>query len=320
MISLAEIEAAQRRIADKVRRTPVLRGAPRKLQLPGQPDLWLKLESLQISGSFKARGASHKVAMLGPDALAAGLVTASGGNHGIGVAYAGWQAGAPVCVYLPASSPAEKAATLEGWGATVIRHGAVWDDANEAALRAADADGLTYIHPFADPVVIAGQGTIGLEILEALPEVDTVIVAIGGGGLISGVASAIKAIRPNARVIGVEPIGAPTLRESVRAGELITLGAIETQVGVLAPRRSAGINLEIITALVDDIVLVSDAQMRDAARWLWREFGVAAELGGAAAVAALHAELVTVRDGEIVCALVCGAGDDGMIDSRIEAG
>ncbi len=319
MISLADIEAAQQRIADKVRKTPVLRAAPLKTPLPGQPDFWLKLESLQIAGSFKARGASHKVATLDPMTLASGLVTASGGNHGIGVAYAGYQAGAPVRVYLPESSPAEKAATLESWGATVIRHGAVWDDANEAALRAADAEGLTYIHPFADPAVIEGQGTIGLEIVDAIPDVETVIVAIGGGGLISGVASAIKAKRPNARLIGVEPIGAPTLRESVRAAKLITLDAIQTQVGVLAPRRSAEINLEIISALADDIVLVSDAQMRDAARWLWREFGIAAELGGSAAVAALLAGQVAVNDGEIVCALVCGAGDDGIVDSGVEA-
>lgn len=320
VITLADIEAARSRIAGKVRETPMMHASPSRAALPGRPDLWLKLESLQISGSFKARGATNKVATLDAPALAGGLVTASGGNHGIGVAYAGWQAGAPVRVYLPESSPSKKAVAIADWGAEAVRHGAVWDDANQAAVEAGETGQMTYIHPFADPVVIAGQGTVGLEILDALPAVDTVIVAIGGGGLISGVASAIEAKRPETRIIGVEPVGAPTLRESVRAGELVTLDAIETSVGVLAPRQSAAINLEIITTLVDDIVLVTDAQMAKSSQWLWREFGVAAELGGAAAVAALQAGSITIDAGEIVCALVCGAGDDGIVDSRVEAG
>ncbi len=315
MIELAEIEAARDCIAGRVRETPLMRASPLRSPLPGDPDLWLKLESLQISGSFKARGATNKVATLDAEALAGGLVTASGGNHGIGVAYAGWQAGAPVRVYLPDSSPEAKAVALADWGAAVVRHGTVWDEANQAAMQAAESEGLTYLHPFADPAVIAGQGTIGLEIIDALPDVETVVVAIGGGGLISGVASAIRAKRPSARIIGVEPVGAPTLRESVRAGRLVTLDAIKTDVGVLAPRRSVEINLEIISDLVDDIVLVSDQHMLAGAQWLWRELGVAAELGGAAAVAALQAGTIEINQGERVCALVCGAGDDGVIDS-----
>jgi threonine dehydratase len=136
-------------------------------------------------------------------------------------------------------------------------------------------------------------------------------VAIGGGGLISGVATAIKALRPRARVIGVEPVGAPTLTESLRAGRLVELASIETEVGVLAPRRSERITFDIIRALVDDIVLVEDAEMREAARWLWRETGVAAELAGAAAVAALRGGKA-VDGAATVCALVCGAGGDGL--------
>jgi len=316
VIALTEIEAARERITGKIRETPMMRAAPLRTPLAENPDLWLKVESLQVSGSFKARGATNRVATLEARVLANGLVTASGGNHGLGVAYAGWQAGAPVRVYLPKSSPEAKAAALAEWGATVVRHGAVWDDANQAAMEAAESEGLTYIHPFADPTVIAGQGTIGLEVVDALPDVETIIVAIGGGGLISGVASAIKARRPRARVIGVEPVGAPTLRESVRAGQLVTLDAIETDVGVLAPRRSAEINLGIISNLVDDIVLVSDQEMLGAAKWLWGELGIAAELGGAAAIAALQAGTIEVKQGETVCAVVCGAGDDGVIDSR----
>jgi len=173
-------------------------------------------------------------------------------------------------------------------------------------------EGLNYIHPFADPLVIAGQGTIGLEILADAPDIDMLLVAIGGGGLISGVSSAARSVKPGMKVIGVEPIGAPTLYESVRAGKVVELSQIATAAGTLAPRRSAAINLEIIQQNADEIVLVTDEEMRDAARWLWFEMGVAAELSGAAAVAALVSGKVSPAPSEKVCALVCGAGSDGM--------
>lgn len=311
MIDLGDIEAARERIAGKVRRTPVISAAPARAPIC-DGDVWLKLECLQISGSFKARGASNKVASLDNEALARGLVTASGGNHGLGVAYAAWRAGVSARIYLPANTPPAKADALRAWGAEVVSEGAVWDDANAAALESARRDGLSYVHPFADPLVIAGQGTVGLEIVEQMERVDTVVVAIGGGGLISGVATAIKALRPAARVIGVEPEGAPTLYESTRARRLVTLASLDTAANTLAPRRSEQINLDIVTAHVDDIVLVSDEAMRDAARWLWREFGVGVELSAAAAVAALRTGRVAPAVDEITCALVCGAGRDGM--------
>ena len=311
MIDLGDIEAARERIDGKVRRTPVIRAAPARAPIC-DGDAWLKLECLQISGSFKARGATNKVASLDDAALARGLVTASGGNHGLGVAYAAWRAGVSARIYLPANTPPAKADALRAWGAEVVREGAVWDDANAAALEAAARDGPSYVHPFADPLVIAGQGTVGLEIVEQMDHLDTLVVAIGGGGLISGVATAIKALRPATRVIGVEPEGAPTLYESTRARRLVTLATLDTAANTLAPRRSEQINLDIINAHVDDIVLVSDDAMRDAARWLWREFGVGVELGAAAAVAALQTGRVAPAADEITCALVCGAGRDGM--------
>jgi threonine dehydratase len=274
-------------------------------------DVRLKLECLQVTGSFKPRGALNKVLTLKPAAVSRGLITASGGNHGLGVAYAGWRAGVPVTVYLPTSSPATKAEKLAAWEARVIRAGEVWDEANAAALAEAAREGLTYVHPFADGAVIAGQGTIGLEIVEQEPDVGTVVVAIGGGGLIAGVALAVKSRNPSTRVVGVEPVGAPTLYESVRAGRLIELARIATAAGTLAPRRSAEINLALVQRHVDEIVLVSDEDMREAARWLWRELAVGVELSGAAALAAV----LTGRVGEgpgPVCALVCGAGADGL--------
>jgi threonine dehydratase len=311
MISLSDIQAAAERIRGRVRRTPLIQAAPVHQRVtPG--DLTLKLECLQVTGSFKARGATNKVLTLSREEIGRGLGTASGGNHGLGVAYAGWLAGARVTIYLPENAPRAKAEKLRQWGAEVIYEGAVWDDANAAALEAAERHGWTYVHAFADPAIIAGQGTIGLEVLEDAPETGVLVVAIGGGGLISGVAAAAKAVKPGIRVIGVEPTGAPTLYESVKAGRVIELAEIRTAANTLAPRKSDALNLAIIEENVDEIVLVTDEEMRQAARWLWFEAGVAAELSGAASVAALQAGKIRLGAGEHVCALVCGAGVDGI--------
>lgn len=159
--------------------------------------------------------------------------------------------------------------------------------------------------------MIAGQGTLGLEVLDQVPEADTLVLAIGGGGLIAGVAAAAKAVKPGIRIVGVEPVGAPTLYESLKAGRLVTLDRIETAAGTLAPRRSMPINLEMIAATIDRVVLVSDEEMREAARWLWFETGIAAELSGAASVAALLTGRVRMAAGETIVPIVCGAGTDG---------
>jgi threonine dehydratase len=312
MAALSEILAARGRILPHVRRTPLIPAGPAPLPFDMAGRLTFKLESLQVTGSFKARGATNKVLSLPPERVTRGLVTASGGNHGLGVAHAGRIAGAPVTIYLPANVPRTKAERLEHLGARVAWEGEVWDDANRAALEAADRDGLTYVHPFADPAVIAGQGTLGLEILEDAPETDLVLVAIGGGGLIAGVASAVKTIRPAIRVVGVEPTGAPTLSESLRAGRVVELPEITTAANTLAPRRSDELNFGIIRQTVDEIVLVTDDEMREAARWLWLEMGVAAELSGAATLAALLTGKVSVGAARSACALVCGVGTDGM--------
>jgi threonine dehydratase len=310
-VTLAEIEAAADRIKDRVRRTPCLRA--RYLREPLHPgELLLKLESLQVTGSFKARGANNAVLQLDDAALARGIITASGGNHGLAVAYAGRASGARTVIYLPEITPAAKADKLRAWGAEVAIEGEVWDDANEAALARATRDGLSYIHPFSNPAVIAGQGTVGREMLKQSPDIDTLLVAIGGGGLISGIASAAKAIKPGIRVIGIEPVGAPTVSRSLAAGKLMSLPAIETEAVTLAPRRSAEINLAIIRDKVDRIVLVSDEEMRAAARWLWFEMGIGAELSGAAAIAAIQAGKVDLPADSTTAAVICGVGSDGI--------
>lgn len=312
VLEIEHIQQAHERIKNAVRRTPCLRA--RFFHSPAVADasLSLKLECLQVGGSFKARGASNKVLTLPESARRRGLVTASGGNHGLGVAYAGRRVGAPVHVYLPASTPLSKVEKLERWGARVVFEGEVWDEANAAAQRSAEREGMTYVHPFADPVVMAGQGTVGLEILEQSPTVDTVLVSIGGGGLIAGVATALKAGKAGVKVIGVEPTGAPTLTRSVEAGRLVELNAITTDANTLAPRRTEQINLDIVRESVDDIVLVDDDDMRDAARWLWFEMGLGVELSAGAALAALRTGAYRPSRDENLCAIVCGSGTDGL--------
>jgi len=312
LVELKDIQAAQQRLAGYVRRTPLIEANPVKQSIGGVRNLYLKLENLQITGSFKARGAVNKLFSLSPEQVARGIVTASGGNHGLGVAYAGWLAKVATTIYLPHNTPLSKAQKLESWGAKVIFEGAVWDNANQAALEVAEREGLPYFHPFADPAIIAGQGTVGLEILEDEPGIDVLLVAIGGGGLISGISIAARAMNPAIRVIGIEPVGAATLYESLRAGQVVELADIHTAATTLAPRQSAPINLEIIRRNVEEIVLVTDEEMQAAARWLWFEMGVAAELSGAAAVAALLAGKVDIAPSQKVCALICGAGSDGL--------
>jgi len=176
----------------------------------------------------------------------------------------------------------------------------------------AEREGLAYFHPFADPVVMAGQGTVALEILDDAPQLDTLIVAIGGGGLISGIAVAAKAINPRIRIVGVEPVGAATLYSSVKAGRVVELGKIETAAGSLSARMTSQLNFDLVRQHVAEIVLVSEDEMRAGARWLWFELGIAAELSSGAAVAALLTQRYQATKGERICALVCGAGIDGL--------
>jgi len=311
MITLDDVRGAAAQIAPHVRRTPLV--AARCLKDDPCPDgeLLLKLECLQVTGSFKARGAANKLLSLTPAEVRRGIITASGGNHGLATAYAGWLGKTKTTVFLPESASPEKAKKVAGWGATVVVKGRVWDEANREALAVAEREGLTFFHPFADPAVIAGQGTTALEILNQEPEVDDFLVAIGGGGLISGIALTAKALRPGTRIIGIEPVGAPTLFESVKAGRVVELSGITTCVPTLAALKTEPINLEIVQRLVEDIVLVTDEEMRAAARWLWFEMGLATDLSGAASLAAIRSGKFRPRPGRKVCALVCGAGSDG---------
>jgi len=312
MLSLDDVRAAAARIEGKVRRTPLIAAAPTKRALGAGPVSY-KLECLQVTGSFKARGAISKLGTLSDVEIAKGLVTASGGNHGLAIAYAGWLTGRPATIFVPENVSPAKAAKIKEWGAELIITGSVWDEANRAAMAHVADTGATYVHPFADPAIMAGQGTIALELFEDDPRIDTLIVAIGGGGLIAGIAIAAKALNPKMRIVGVEPTGAPTLHASLAAGRIVELAEITTSVPTMAARKTEAINFEIIRRHVQEVLLVSDEEMRDAAQFMWFESGLAVDLSGAAAVAALLTGRVRAEAGKRTCALVCGAGPDGIV-------
>lgn len=313
MIELEDIEAAQRRIAGNVRTTPVMQATALRDGIGGDFELWLKLELLQATGSFKARGATNKLLSLDKAALERGVVTASGGNHGLATARAAHMAGVPAAIFLPTNAAPAKVEKLRAWGAEVRIVGDAWHESNDAALAYNREAGAAYFHPFADPLVVAGQGTLGLECLEQIDGLDTILVAMGGGGLVSGVSTALKALKPSVRVIGIEAEGSPVLLRALEAGRNIALDRVTTSVATMSCAKTDDSIFETVRARVDEIVLVSDDEMRVAAKWLWFELGLAADLSGAAAIAALQAARVKPGAGAVVCAIVCGAGPDGVL-------
>jgi threonine dehydratase len=279
--------------------TPSLRGDI-------HPNLRLKLENTQVTGSFKVRGAFNNLLQLAPADRARGVCTASGGNHGVALAYAAWRLGCPATVYLPARATADRVARIEAWGATVVRHGDVWDDAHIAAVAYAQQQGIPYIHSFEAEETLIGQGTLALELIADLPTADAYIIAIGGGGLIAGVATAIKQRQPHATIIGVEPTGAPSMKISVDAGRLTTLPGVATFADTLSPRAVSETTLALASANVDQIVLVTDTQMLTAMRWLWREANQLVEPSGAACIAALQSGQIDVQRFHTPVAIICG--------------
>lgn len=303
-LPLEAIRRARQRIAPYVRRTPLAPPPALLADLPAH--LRLKLENMQVTGSFKVRGVFNTLLQLDRRQREQGVVTASGGNHGVALAYAARRLGIPATVYLPATASADRVARIAAWGAQVIQHGAGWDDAHVAAHERAVQAGQTYVHAFDAQGTVEGQGTLGLELLDDLPELDCALIAIGGGGLISGIAAAIKQCRPGARVVGVEPVGAPSMRRSVEAGRVVALPEVRTIADTLAPRSVCERTLALTQRYVDEIVLVDDAQMVAAMRWLWAECNQLVEPSGAAVIAALLSGAVEIGGYARPVALICG--------------
>jgi threonine dehydratase len=306
--SLDAIRAARSRLAGRLHITPSL-SSRTIARLAGAADVGLKCESLQKTGSFKVRGALNAVIQLDPALHERGVVTVSAGNHAQALAWAAASLGVPCTVVMPAAASESKAAASAEYGATVIRHGTA-ADAFARARELADSKGLTLVHPFDDVNIIAGAATAGLEILDQLPDVDVIVAPIGGGGLIAGIASAVKQIRPAVRVIGVEPVGADSMHRSLAAGHPVRLDTIDTIADGLAAPFAGDLTFPIVRELVDDIVLVTDAEIAFAMSLLLTRAKLLAEPAGAAATAALLAHKVPAVAGKHAVAVISGGNVD----------
>jgi threonine dehydratase len=301
-------DEARARVAPVVHHTPLLHSSTLS-QLMGY-DVWLKAEVFQRGGSYKVRGPSNKLPQLPPEQRRNGVICSSAGNHAQGVALAAAQLGIPATVVMARGATPAKVAATEGYGATVVLHGEIWDDANAEALRLAEERGLTFIHPFDDLQLIAGQGTVGLEILDDCPNVDVVVVPIGGGGLISGVSAAIKGRKADTTIIGVESSGAPAMTRSVEAGELVTLESLDCRIDGLKVARVGENTFAIVRELVDRLVNLPDREIFDAVLWTMARCKLVVEGAAAATVAALLAGLVEARPGDTVVCVLSGGNVD----------
>ena len=298
-----DFEEVRARIAPHIKHTPLL--TSRQLSERTGYEVRLKAEMFQRVGSYKIRGPLNKFALLSEEEKRRGVICSSAGNHAQGVALAAQIHGIRAVVCMAANATPAKVAATRGYGAEVILHGTIWDEANEKARELVRTEGFTYVHPFDDEQLIAGQGTLGLEIVQDWPDVDAVIVPIGGGGLISGVAMAVKSHRPEIRVIGVESSDGPAMQRSMQAGRLETIDC-RTVIDGLRVRRVGEINFAIVQRFVDDIVALPDREIFDAMLWVMERCKLVVEGAAAAPVAALLHGLVKLPAGSKVAAVLSG--------------
>ena len=304
-LTRADFDAAYKNVAPHIYRTPML--TSRSLSEASGLDVHLKAELFQRGGSYKVRGPLNKIARLTEAERARGVICSSAGNHAQGVAIAARHYGVRAVVVMAENATRSKVAATEGYGARVVLHGRIWDEANEKALELVEREGFTYIHPFDDPDLIAGQGSVGLEIMEQFPEVEMVVVPIGGGGLISGISMAVKSIDPGVRVVGVESSGAPAMKRSVAAGHRVTLDKVDCIVDGLRVMRVGEHTCSVVSRFVDEIVTLPDEQIFDAVLWLMTRTKLVTEGAAASPVGALLQGLVDAPHGtKTVCVLSGG--------------
>jgi threonine dehydratase len=311
-VPLRAIEEAAGRLAGYVHRTPMLSSmtAARWLRTASgataaDDRLYLKAEQFQKTGSFKARGMTNRIATLPPDAGARGAITLSAGNAGQAYAWAGAAAGVPVTVVMPEGAVRSKVDACLGYGARVVLRGTHVGETFAEMERIRDAEGLTFVHPFDDPAVIAGNGTVGLEIVDDIPDVDVVVVGVGGGGLISGIASAVKARCPGARIIGVEPERSNAVSLAIERGEIVTIQPQSVADGLGAPFAGRW-TMAITRRLLDEIVLLDDPTILAGLRFALERLKQVLEPAGAAALAAVLAGRIAIADGERVVVVLSG--------------
>lgn len=302
-LSLADFQTVRDRIAPHIKHTPLL--TSRQLSELTGHDVRLKAELFQRVGSYKIRGPLNKFAQMSEADKQRGVVCSSAGNHAQGVALAAKIHGIRAVVCMATNATPSKIAATRGYGAEVVLHGTIWDEANEKAKELVRDEGLTYVHPFDDEQLIAGQGTVGLEIVLDWPEVDAVIVPIGGGGLISGVSMAVKSHNPKSRVIGVESSDGPAMQASVKAGHLETIDC-HTVIDGLRVRRCGELNFSVVQRFVDEIVALPDAQIFEAMFWIMERCKLVVEGAAAAPVGALLQGLVNLPPKSKVVVVLSG--------------
>jgi threonine dehydratase len=307
-LTLDDFRGAQAHIAPHIHRTPVLRSETLS-RLTGF-DVRLKAELFQKAGSYKVRGPLNVLAHMSEVDRRRGLICASAGNHAQGVARAARTYGVGAVVVMSKAAKPAKIEATRAYGAEVILEGEDWDDAYAASLQIRDQRGLTYVHPFDDPLLIAGQGGVGLEFIEDAPQLDAVLVPIGGGGLISGCAMAMKALNPSLNVIGVEAAGAPGMKRSVEAGHVVGLDSIGPMIDGLVVRRVGAYTLEVAKAFVDDILLVDEQSIFDAVIWTMERLKLVVEGAAAAPIAALLDGAVNLPAGSCVGCVLSGGNLD----------
>jgi threonine dehydratase len=306
--SLPDSAAARANVVPFVHHTPLL--SSRLLDDETGVEVRLKAEIFQRTGSYKIRGPLNKLALLSEDERARGVVCSSAGNHAQGVALAASMLGIRAVVCMAENATPAKVAATRGYGAEVVQHGTIWDEADEKARELVERDGLVYVHPFDDLDLIAGQGTLGLEILDDCPQVELVVVPIGGGGLISGVATAVKRARPDVRVIGVESADGPAMKASIDAGELVTLERCDTVIDGLRVKRVGRHTFELVRRFVDEIVTVPDAVIFENVLWLMARTKLVVEGAAAAPVAALRSGALAPAPGTKAVCILSGGNID----------
>ena len=316
MMTLEDFKAARSVLAGVLADTHLVHSAALTKATGNQ--VYIKPENMQVTGAYKIRGAYYKISTLSQEEKERGLITASAGNHAQGVAYAAQAAGVKATVVMPTTTPLVKVNNTKDYGAQVILHGAVFDDAAELANRLSQSEGYTYIHPFNDPVLATGQGTIAYEIFSDLPDVDIILVPVGGGGLASGVAALAKLLNPNVKVIGVEPVGAASMKASLEAGHIVTLDQVDTIADGVAVKTPGDKIFPYIQKNLDGIITIDDHELVDAFLDMMEKHKMIVENAGLLSVAALNH--LDCRGKNVVSVLSGGNMDVITVSSLVQHG
>jgi threonine dehydratase len=314
----SDIINAQSILKNIVKKTPLERS--KSFSAMSGAHVYLKLENLQTTGSYKVRGAYYKICNLTKEETSHGVLCASAGNHAQGVAYAASKLGVKSTVFMPVFAPPLKVIATRAYGAEVVLTGETFDDAFAAAVEFGEKTGATFVHPFNDPFIIAGQGTVGLEIFEQLRDVEDVLVPIGGGGLIAGIAIALKQLNPRIRIIGVEADGAQSMKVSIEKGEPTMLNSVNTIADGIAVKSPGNLTFQVTRELVDDLLVVNDAEIARTAYLLLQRAKILAEPAGVAAMAAVLYKKTDLKDRKVVAVVSGGNINMSILEQILEKG